>query len=212
MIRFVGSIIYFSGLIFAEILRLPRRISRIREHRGRGSIRAPYRVSELCVITSILLGIWVLPITYTMTNWLRAFDYSLSPWIMWAALPVFIIGLVIRWKAQQTLAKQWSFTLETLDCHRLVKSGIYSYTRHPIYVSLILWAMAQPLLLQNFIAGLGGVISVILIWAIRVPLEEEMMIETFGEEYRQYMAHTGRFFSKKQDKIEPNGDIGNRKF
>jgi protein-S-isoprenylcysteine O-methyltransferase Ste14 len=31
----------------------------------------------------------------------------------------------------------------------------------------------------------------------RVPKEERMMIEEFGEEYRAYMQRTGRFFPKQ---------------
>jgi protein-S-isoprenylcysteine O-methyltransferase Ste14 len=30
----------------------------------------------------------------------------------------------------------------------------------------------------------------------RVPKEEQMMIEKFGEEYKAYMQRTGRFFPK----------------
>jgi protein-S-isoprenylcysteine O-methyltransferase Ste14 len=33
-----------------------------------------------------------------------------------------------------------------------------------------------------------------LLW--RVPKEEQMMIETFGDEYKDYMKRTGRFFPK----------------
>jgi protein-S-isoprenylcysteine O-methyltransferase Ste14 len=31
---------------------------------------------------------------------------------------------------------------------------------------------------------------------VRVPKEEQMMIEEFGEEYKAYMQRTGRFFPK----------------
>jgi protein-S-isoprenylcysteine O-methyltransferase Ste14 len=30
----------------------------------------------------------------------------------------------------------------------------------------------------------------------RVPQEEQMMIEAFGDEYTAYMEHTGRFLSR----------------
>ncbi len=31
---------------------------------------------------------------------------------------------------------------------------------------------------------------------VRVPKEEQMMIEAFGDEYKAYMQRTGRFFPK----------------
>jgi protein-S-isoprenylcysteine O-methyltransferase Ste14 len=199
-IRIIASVIYLSGLGFAEALRLPRRVDRIRERRVWSRGRVPFRISEFLVVTSVILGIWVFPIAYTFTDWLRPFDYGLPVWAVYLAVFVFCVGLLIRWRAQISLASQWSFTLETVDDHTLVTSGIYSFMRHPIYVSLILWALTQPVLLQNLIAGLGGVISVALIWIVRVPREERMMIELFGEEYRQYMSRTGIFFPKRQAK------------
>ncbi len=101
---------------------------------------------------------------------------------------------------QRALASQWSFTLETVEDQALVTSGIYSYTRHPIYLSLVLWAVAQPLLLQNVIAGLAGVVAVLLVWIVRVPREERMMLDKFGEEYIQYMSRTGRFIPGRRTK------------
>jgi protein-S-isoprenylcysteine O-methyltransferase Ste14 len=48
------------------------------------------------------------------------------------------------------------------------------------------------LLLQNVIAGWSGAVAVALIWLVRVPREEKLMLERFGAEYEQYMARTGR--------------------
>ncbi len=74
--------------------------------------------------------------------------------------------------------------------------GIYACLRHPIYTSLILWAAAQPLLLRNLVAGWGGAVAVALVWLIRVPREEQLMLEKFGEGYKQYMERTGRLIPR----------------
>jgi len=200
VIKILPSLIYFLGLAFAEILRLPLRINRIRNHQQWNNLRSPFQVSEYFVVASVILGIWVLPIIYFFTDYLHPYDYSLPPWATWFAIGIFLISTLIRWSAQRTLDRHWSYTLETREGHALVKTGIYSFTRHPIYVSLILWAIAQPILLMNFIAGFGGAVAVALIWIVRVPREEQMMIELFGEEYRRYMAQTGIFFPKKPPK------------
>jgi protein-S-isoprenylcysteine O-methyltransferase Ste14 len=57
----------------------------------------------------------------------------------------------IRLSAQLTLSRSWSYTLETAQRHHLIKHGIYSLTGHPIYVSLIFWAIAQPVLLLIYV-------------------------------------------------------------
>ena len=127
---------------------------------------------------------------------LRWFDYALPPWLAWPAVAVFALGLVVRWQAHTALGRAWSPTLDLADGHRMVTSGIYGRIRHPIYTSLILWGVAQPVLLQNLIAGLGGVIAVVLIWLVRVPAEEQMMLDRFGKDYSQYIDRTGRVFPR----------------
>jgi protein-S-isoprenylcysteine O-methyltransferase Ste14 len=44
-----------------------------------------------------------------------------------------------------------------------------------------------------------AVITIIVLIA-RVPKEEKMMIEQFGDEYREYVSETGRFLPKLMNK------------
>jgi protein-S-isoprenylcysteine O-methyltransferase Ste14 len=39
------------------------------------------------------------------------------------------------------------------------------------------------------------VVSIVVL-ALRIPKEEQMLIETFGEEYKKYMQRTGGLFPK----------------
>lgn len=86
----------------------------------------------------------------------------------------------------------YSSTLVIWQEHSLIDEGIYRYLRHPIYAALWLWGFAQPLLLQNWIAGLAGMAVITPLYFLRVPREEEMLLDHFGEEYRSYMERTGR--------------------
>lgn len=47
------------------------------------------------------------------------------------------------------------------------------------------------------LAGVGGIVAVALIWLVRVPREEAMMVERFGDAYREYMSRTGRLLPKR---------------
>jgi len=57
------------------------------------------------------------------------------------------------------------------------------------------WAIALSLLTANWIFVAMCLLSIIGTVA-RVPKEEQMMIEAFGDGYREYMKRTGRFFPK----------------
>jgi protein-S-isoprenylcysteine O-methyltransferase Ste14 len=58
------------------------------------------------------------------------------------------------------------------------------------------WGFAQALLLQNWIAGLSMLVFFLPVYLYRVPREEQMMLEHFGEEYRSYMNRTGRIIPR----------------
>jgi protein-S-isoprenylcysteine O-methyltransferase Ste14 len=196
MTRIAATVFYLIGLGLAEAARVPRRIDRVRARRTWHVQDGGSRIPEYVVMAAVALGIWLLPITYAFTGWLRPLDYAAPQWTSWLATGVLAASLAIRWKAQLALGRHWSCTLETADEHRLVTGGIYAYVRHPLYASLVLWAAAQPFLLQNVLAGWGGGVAVALIWLIRVPREEKMMLQRFGEEYRSYAARTGRLFPR----------------
>ena len=68
-----------------------------------------------------------------------------------------------------------------------------------MYSAFWLWALAQALLLPNWIAGPSGLVGFGILFFLRVHHEEELMIETFGEDYRRYMARTSRIL---QESIE----------
>lgn len=65
-----------------------------------------------------------------------------------------------------------------------------------MYAQIWLWTIAQFLILSNSVAGLSGIIAWAILYFIRVPKEEEMMIENFGDEYVQYRKQTGSVFPK----------------
>jgi protein-S-isoprenylcysteine O-methyltransferase Ste14 len=46
--------------------------------------------------------------------------------------------------------------------------------------------------LQNWIAGWAGLVSFAPLYLLRVPREEQMMLDEFGGWYRAYMDRTGR--------------------
>jgi protein-S-isoprenylcysteine O-methyltransferase Ste14 len=46
--------------------------------------------------------------------------------------------------------------------------------------------------LPNWFAGATGLVAVGILYAFRIRQEERMMMERFGADYRDYMAHTAR--------------------
>jgi len=77
----------------------------------------------------------------------------------------------------------------------LITRGPYRWVRHPFYVTAALLMFSVTLLTANWLIGASGLVVLALL-AIRTPKEEQMLVERFGDEYRKYMAKTGRFFPR----------------
>ena len=52
-----------------------------------------------------------------------------------------------------------------------------------MYTAFWLWAVAQALLLPNWIAGLSGLVGFGTLYFMRIEKEERLMLETFGEAF-----------------------------
>lgn len=182
------SIIYFAAMITEGVIRAP--------HRKRNKAENTIADSRVDRTERILLGLlffsmFFVPLIYALTPWLDFANYTLPPWAAAVGVALILLTLVIFWRAQQDLGREWSPSLELRKGHRLVASGIYGVLRHPMYASQWLWSLSQPLLLQNWIAGFIGLLAFIPLYFVRVPKEEQMMLDEFGAEYRAYMGRVG---------------------
>jgi protein-S-isoprenylcysteine O-methyltransferase Ste14 len=98
--------------------------------------------------------------------------------------------------AHADLGLNWSPSLEIREKHELITRGIYGVIRHPMYASQWLLVIAQPLLLQNWIAGFLNFLVFIPFYLLRVKAEERMMLDSFGAQYQEYMKNTGGVLPK----------------
>ncbi len=151
---------------------------------------------ELVLLGLLFVGTLLVPLVYVSSPWLDAADYRVPVWagVIGTALFGFAVSLLC-W-SHAILGRNWSATLQMREGHRLVTAGPYRYVRHPVYAAHWLWALAQPLLLHNWIAGLSALAAVAPMYLLRVRREELMMLEHFGEKYRSYMARTGRLIPR----------------
>lgn len=127
--------------------------------------------------------------------WLDVLLVPLPDWLRWTGIALGVVSFVLYAWSQATLGKAWSPHLQMRDEHHLVTTGPYARIRHPIYLALIGFLTGIALVTANwfFIALL--VVSIVVL-ALRIPKEEQMMIEDFGEEYKAYMQRTGSLLPK----------------
>jgi len=74
----------------------------------------------------------------------------------------------------------------------LVKTGLYAYIRHPLYLSIFLLGTGVMLKHPGIIQISFGLVNLISIY-LTARIEEKEMITRFGDEYRSYMKDTRMF-------------------
>jgi protein-S-isoprenylcysteine O-methyltransferase Ste14 len=128
-------------------------------------------------------------------GWIIAFSFSLPPWLRWIGFAFGVLTVFFWTWVQVRLDTQWSPQLQLTKDHQLITSGPYARIRHPLYAGMCGWFVSLSLLTANWIfVAACSIATVGIIW--RIPKEEKMMIEAFGDEYKAYMQRTGRFFPK----------------
>jgi len=129
-------------------------------------------------------------------GWLAFADLAFPIWLRWAGVGIALIGFVLLQWAQVTLANSWSDTPRMLKEQTLITSGPYRTIRHPIYTAFILILSSTLLISSNWLIGLCWAGMVTLEVFSRISFEESLMVEFFGDQYREYMKKTGRLLPK----------------
>jgi len=170
------------------VIRLPH----MRRSRRTRVLHSAYTLREIMLLLVSFTGLGMMPLIYVATDFPRIAAYPFRPIQAWLGVALAGAALGLFQLTHRALGRNWSISLEVRENHQLVTDRVYRYVRHPMYVAFWLWAAAQALLLPNWIAGLAGMVGFGTLYCLRVKNEERLMIDTFGEAYRAYMARTAR--------------------
>jgi Putative protein-S-isoprenylcysteine methyltransferase len=156
-------------------------------------------VDGSAMMTIIRIGglvLWLSPLVYLINpHWMAWSKIGLPEWTRWLGVVIGILGVIGIYWLFSSIGSGITPTSATRKQHALVTSGPYRWVRHPLYTVGSSLFVAFGMMADNwFIAGLG--ILVFILMAVRTPREEANLIEKFGDEYREYMKRTGRFFPK----------------
>jgi len=184
----IAKAILVIGAVSWFVIRLPHQ-----KRSWKTAIRSSQRTTrEKLLLTCSLTGLGFIPFLYVFSGFPRFADYAFQPVLAWLGTAMFAASLWLFYRVHKELGRNWSDSLEVREQHKLVTAGLYRYVRHPMYTAFFMWAVAQALLLPNWIAGFSGLVGFGILFLFRVGREEQMMLDAFGEEYRAYMTRTAR--------------------
>jgi protein-S-isoprenylcysteine O-methyltransferase Ste14 len=190
--RSLFKLVFFIELVIISVIR-SLSTTRYRQLDTRED-----RTTRLDLSLLALSGLsMILPLFYVFTDLLDFADYTLPSWVGWLGAALFAGAAVLLGITHRALGASWTPALGLREDHQLVTEGIFRHIRHPMYAAYLIWAVAQPMLLQNWIAGFSFLVVALPHYLLRVEAEEEMLLDSFGEEYADYMEQTGRIFPRK---------------
>jgi len=183
-----GKAAFVIGIIAMMIIRGPhgRRSGKVSIVESR---KGPLEITLLALMWIATL---ILPLISIATPLLSFAEYPLYPAAFFVGIACLAVGLWLFYRSHADLGINWSISLELRENHRLVTCGVYRRIRHPMYTAIFVQAIAQALLLPNWLAGPACLIAFLVMFSLRLRPEESMMMEKFGGDYVSYIGRTKR--------------------
>jgi protein-S-isoprenylcysteine O-methyltransferase Ste14 len=116
------------------------------------------------------------------------FDIRLLPktdWIFACGFVLSAMGFALAIWARSHLGKYWSGAIIFQDDHKLIQSGPYALTRHPIYTGILTGILGTSIALGE-VRGFVALACAFLAYFRKMKMEEIWLVRQFGAEYSQY--------------------------
>jgi methyltransferase len=162
-------LLVFVGLIVVqrllELAHAKRNLAWALENGGKeyAAEHYPYMV--------LLHSSWI--VALLLEGWWRG--ASLAP-LWWLWLGLFVLAQVGRYHVISSLGKLWNTRIVIVPGAKLVKTGLYTYLKHPNYLVVALELLVAPLVFGAWVTALVfSVLNALLLLVFRIPAEEKAL-------------------------------------
>lgn len=175
------------GVVAIHLLMMPV-MTLCTAGRSRGVKHAPdWRPFFPLLMGHSLFTAWVMPYMDAREIWVLPGGDALR----WIGLAVLACGAGLRVWPMMALGGRFASVAAIQKGHSLQTSGVYGLVRHPSYVGILLMDVGFAGVFRSSIAV---ALLPIVFWMFkrRMDVEEQLLVEEFGETYRGYMGRTAR--------------------
>ena len=103
------------------------------------------------------------------------FNRPLYLWLFWPALLGALLGNIVRYTSMHTLGIRWNTRIIILPGKAPIRTGIYHYFKHPIYIGVCLEIACIPLLHTAYLTALIFTILNLILLRTRIHEEEKAL-------------------------------------
>jgi protein-S-isoprenylcysteine O-methyltransferase Ste14 len=162
-----------------------------RRHEGREDLVGEHRIGDTLqlVFLVLFLAIWISDsfflhystfLSERIPNYIRT---SLG-------IVILVIAGLLSWRGMRKVFG------EVRDTPQVITGGVFSIIRHPIYLGCILTYLGMICFSMSLASAALWVVIVVFYWYIS-RYEEKLLIDRFGDEYRDYRKKVPMLFPLK---------------
>ena len=148
---------------------------------------------ELLIPPPVIMGLvavfmWWLADMFSAVHEIRFQHKGLSVVLGFIGLVISLIAIIFF--------KRSSTTVDPKNLNKtttLVSSGIYKYSRNPMYLGVLIMLLGWAFYLGNLLSLFGLALYVIYITRFQIVPEERYLKEKFGQQFLDYMSRTRRW-------------------
>ena len=170
------------GFLLLEIYLLAVRRSRDPKLQ---SDRGTLRLVWILIACGCLFGFFVAP-NVSFLNWPDSLAIVVLADLLLAA------GIVLRVWSIVHLGKFFTVDVSIQEGQRVVQDGPYRFVRHPSYSGGLLALVGLACLTFNWLGFVAIIVCSFIAYTQRITLEEKVLAQNLGDEYRQYSERTKR--------------------
>ena len=172
------AVSYFYGF-FEVFLNLRQRSkNRVSTSSDKGSLWLLYGLITLGYALSFGIG---------ATKIGRIYSWNI---LFGIGMVIFVIGLLIRIHSILTLKQYFTYSVATVENHKIIETGLYQYIRHPGYLGQLIIFLGISISISNWFSILLMMLPVLIGYLYRISIEEKFMRGQIGEDYQIYQGRT----------------------
>ena len=132
-------------------------------------------------IVNVITHVIIMPFTLIISIFV---PINIGTWWFYAGLIIYLFGLV--------MVLLGSISFATAPLGEPLSKGVYAISRHPGYLGFFLAYAGIGIACASWVFLLCALVWIVS-WQFEVDEEEDILLEKYGDTYRQYMDRTPRW-------------------
>ncbi len=181
-----GTLLVLVGMVFVRVLLMRKRgikAMKFGEIDKKDFLIPPFALFYFYIVVAAALNLPTI----------RKKEFFRSGVVSWVGMILCLAGVVLLFLSLISFGKNFRVGIDKNQPDKLVTTGVFAFSRNPIYVAFWFALVGEFLLFSNWIL-LTYVIAAMWLFHRQVVREEVYLQEHYGQQYVEYSRRVRRYF------------------